>query len=205
MLGKQPNFRKAVNFKTSNTNTNQSRNTATSQNGSSMNSKTNEENSQESTISVSHVVSSAENVCSEARDIQQLELVQRSCKIDEFCKGILSKSRMSPQDGTVSLFPVLIHYFQTQQSSNTVILVSSTIYRLGWKQWFLHCARPTWKDGVESPKRLIFYYTSCKQSTILADFDGFRINYDHDDNSNVEASCTAAQVFLRFMLKSSKD
>ena len=110
MLGKQPNFRKAVNFETSNTNTHQSRNTATSQNGSSMSSKTNEENSQESTISVSHVVFSAENVCSEARDIQQLELVQRSCKIDEFCKGILSKSRMSPQDGTVSLFPVLIHF-----------------------------------------------------------------------------------------------
>ena len=66
---------------------------------------------------------------------------------------------------------------------------------------------PLGKMASRALKGLFLLYTSasCKQSTILADFDGFRINYDHDDNSNVGASCAAAQVFLRFMLKSSKD
>jgi hypothetical protein len=100
MLGKQHNFRKAVNFKSSTTF--RSRKTVNSVDDSPQNGKTNKENNLCFEIPMSYVVSSAQNVRSQARDVRQQELVQRSCKIDEFCKDILSKGKSSPQEDTVN-------------------------------------------------------------------------------------------------------
>jgi hypothetical protein len=102
MLRKQANFHKAVNFQTSTTNANQSRKTAIFEDESPKNGTIDKENIVRYKIPMSDVVSGLQNLCSEARCVQQLELAQRSCKIDEFCPNLLSKGRKSPQDSTVS-------------------------------------------------------------------------------------------------------
>ena len=98
MYGKEPSLRKSFNFETSATCRNhQSRGCDDGLHKE----KCNKENSLRFKIPMSYVVSSAQSLCSEARCIQQLDLVQRSCKIDEFCKDILHKNKKFAVDETV--------------------------------------------------------------------------------------------------------
>ena len=113
MLSKQHNFHKAVNFESSKTHTYRSRKTEISADESLKIGKTNKENSQCFEIPMSCVVSSAQHLCLEARDVQQQELFQRSCKIDEFCKDILSKGKTSSQEDTVNPFFVQLFWLAT--------------------------------------------------------------------------------------------
>lgn len=112
MLNNLASPRKSVNFVTSTTSTQHSRSTVTSEEDLRSNGKrSNKENSLRFKIPMSHVVSSAQNLCSEARCVKQSQLVQRSCKINEFCKDILHKDTKSFQDDTVSLLQLLFHIF----------------------------------------------------------------------------------------------
>lgn len=112
MLGNLPSSRKSVNFVSSTTSTQDSKATVASEEDPRHNSKrSNKENSLRFKIPMSHVVSSAQNLCSEARCVKQLQLVQRSCKINEFCKDILHKDSKSFQDDTVSLLQLVLNIF----------------------------------------------------------------------------------------------
>ena len=104
MLGNRASTRKSVNFVTSTMSTQHSKNAVTHEEDSLKNGKRcNQENSLRFKIPMSRVVSSAQSLCLEARCIKQSQLVQRSCKINEFCKDILHKDTKSSHDDTVSL------------------------------------------------------------------------------------------------------
>ena len=104
MLSNRASTRKSVNFVNSTTSTQHAKNAVTHEEDSFKNGKRcNQENSLRFKIPMSRVVSSAQSLCLEARCIKQSQLVQRSCKINEFCKDILHKDTKSSHDGTVSL------------------------------------------------------------------------------------------------------
>lgn len=107
MRGNQSNVQKAINFRLS-TNENEQGSTSTFQNYCGIRkSGKNKENSHGGLtvkIPLSHVVSTAQTLRTEARCAKQLDLVQKSCKIDEFCKEFLNKGRKTCKDhDTVSI------------------------------------------------------------------------------------------------------